>query len=584
MVLQSNGESPMIVEPSRKHLLTVSVEDYFHSGSLNAVVGPKHWTRIESRLEKNLQEVLDLLREHDVLATFFVLGWTAERQPELVRLIRKAGHEIACRGWAKEVTAHTARFKEDLIRAREALEAAGSNRIYGYRHWRWIDRPEELWVLDEIAQLGYSYDSSVNPKFRRFQSDRRWSEAHERKSSSGIPYWEFPVSTINVLGYRIPFSGGNYLRQFPHQMVIREITRWDRTCPSPIVFYFFPWEFDTDQPQIKGVSMLQQIRHYRRLGKTRHVLRKYFQQYRFQPIGDHLKLPWRTAPVDPPKRRPLEVLSEPAEAPADAVPVTVVVPLFNEEATIPYLQGNLLDVRRRLSSHHRVHFALVDDGSSDATWARINERFFALPNFTLLRHEKNAGVAAAILTGIRSAPTEIVASIDCDCSYDPAELASMLPLIQNADMVTASPYHPEGRVANVPRWRLFLSRTLSWMYSKLLGSPLHTYTSCFRVYRKSALEGLQIKHGGFLGVAEMLVRLRLRNGRIVEFPTTLESRLFGESKMKIVRTIWRHLGLLRELTGLRLRGQIPRPPEPALPVPAVPPAPVSAPPTGVHQP
>jgi dolichol-phosphate mannosyltransferase len=149
----------------------------------------------------------------------------------------------------------------------------------------------------------------------------------------------------------------------------------------------------------------------------------------------------------------------------------------------------------------------------------------------------------------------------------------MIPMIENADLVTASPYHPDGKVFNVPPWRLFLSRTLCWIYSKLLGKAIHTYTSCFRVYRKSAVESLSLQHGGFLGVAEILIRLRLRGGRILEFPTTLESRLFGESKMKIVRTIWSHLGLVRELVGLRLRGGGPPPDS----VPAVPAAPAPAP-------
>jgi dolichol-phosphate mannosyltransferase len=168
--------------------------------------------------------------------------------------------------------------------------------------------------------------------------------------------------------------------------------------------------------------------------------------------------------------------------------------------------------------------------------------------------------------------------MDCDCSYDPAELEKMIPMIQDADLVTASPYHPDGEVYNVPAWRLFLSRTLSSIYSVLLSSKIHTYTSCFRVYRKEAVEKLQLREGGFLGVAELLIRLRLAGGRVVEYPTTLASRLFGESKMKVVRTIFRHLGLIAELARLRLRGVPVAPPVPAdsLPVPA-PPAPVPSP-------
>ncbi|HLY75646.1 MAG TPA: glycosyltransferase, partial [Planctomycetota bacterium] len=458
-------------------------------------------------------------------------------------------HEIASRGYGKGIIQGPQALRESLHRTREALEASGSNRVYGYRHWRWITHPDELWILQVAAGVGHAYSSSVNPLLRRFAHDSRWLEPHCREfPPSGRPLWEFPVSTTNVLGHRLPISGGNYLRQLPHRMMSAAIARLDRTRQAPILFYFFPWEIDCSQPQIRGVSFLQQMRHYRRIGKTRHIFSKYFKRYSFQPIGDHLGLPWRTAPVEPRASRPLaEIISADPEPSPGALDVSVVVPLYNEESNVPFLHGNLLDLRRRLARHYRVQFILVNDGSSDGTRARLEERFAGFPGCRILHHEKNAGVAAAILTGIRNATTEFVASMDCDCSYDPNDLEAMIPLIENADLVTASPYHPDGAVFNVPRWRLFLSRTLSWMYSGILKSTIHTYTSCFRVYRKSAVEQLPVRQGGFLGIAEMLIRLRLAGGRITEYPTTLESRLFGESKMKILRTITRHLGLLFEL-------------------------------------
>lgn len=541
----------------RKHLLTVSVEDYFQSGSLNGVIARKHWTRIESRLEKSIQKVISLLEENQVKATFFVLGWIADRQPEIVKLIRAAGHEIASRGYWKGMPSSPTQLREELHRAREALEGAGSNRIFGYRYPAWITKPEGLWILDVLAQEGYDYSSSVNPIGRRFADHPGWTEAVlHRAPDAPRPIWEFPVSTMNLLGYRIPISGGNYLRQLPHRILSGEVAAWTRSRSSPVLFYFFPWEIDDEQPQIQGISFYQQMRHYRRIGKPAHVFRKYFAQYQFQPIGDHLNLPWRTAPVDPPKpKAPVEIRTVKSGPVRELMPVTLVIPLYNEEANVPYLYGNLVDLKRRLEKRFRIHFLLVDDASTDATVERLRARFADFPDLRIIRHAANGGVAAAILTGVKDATTEIVASIDCDCSYDPGELDEMIPMIESADLVTASPYHPRGTVFNVPPWRLFLSRTLSSWYSMLLGSAIHTYTSCFRVYRKSAIENVPIKHGGFLGVAEMLIRLRLKGGCIVEFPTTLESRLFGESKMKIVRTIFSHLGLLRELVGLKMRGK-----------------------------
>ncbi|MBI4604761.1 MAG: glycosyltransferase, partial [Planctomycetes bacterium] len=181
------------------------------------------------------------------------------------------------------------------------------------------------------------------------------------------------------------------------------------------------------------------------------------------------------------------------------------------------------------------------------TWEQLSERFAGVRDVHVLRHPENRGVAAAILTGIQNAPTEIVCSIDCDCSYDPNVLESMVPMIGSADLVTASPYHPQGRVFNVPGWRLFLSKTLSIVYSLLLRHRIYTFTSCCRVYRKSFVERLRLKSAGFLGVAEMLIQTKLLGGRVAEHPATLESRLFGESKMKVARTIFRHLGLIAEL-------------------------------------
>ena len=174
-----------------------------------------------------------------------------------------------------------------------------------------------------------------------------------------------------------------------------------------------------------------------------------------------------------------------------------------------------------------------------------------------MRHANNRGVAAAILTGIRKAQSDIVCSIDCDCTYDPHQLEALIPLLtDNVDMVTASPYHSEGAVRNVPGWRLFLSRTLSMLYRRVLHHRLATYTSCFRVYRRSTAEELDIREGGFLGVAEMLGRLDLDGGTIVECPAVLEVRLLGRSKMKTVRTIFGHLRLLARLSASRLSGGI----------------------------
>src|SRR5262249_51413580 len=157
---------------------------------------------------------------------------------------------------------------------------------------------------------------------------------------------------------------------------------------------------------------------------------------------------------------------------------------YNEELILPYLANTLASVEAKLHEY-AITFVLVDDGSKDATWAGLQKAFGGQPGFELYRHEHNRGVAAAIMTGIRRARDEIGCPIACDCTYDPRGLAEMIPRLQpGVDLVTASPYHPEGHVRNVPGWRLKLSKAASWLYRRVLRHKLHTYTSCFRVYRR----------------------------------------------------------------------------------------------------
>jgi len=177
-------------------------------------------------------------------------------------------------------------------------------------------------------------------------------------------------------------------------------------------------------------------------------------------------------------------------------------------------------------------------------------------NYRIVRHAKNLGVAGAIATGIAAAETEIVCSIDCDCTYDPHALEEMISLLgPDVDLVTASPYHPRGSVRNLPAWRLSLSRTLSRLYRLLLRHKLYTYTSCFRVYRRGQVLQLGVRNTDFLGIAELLARLDLAGGGIVEFPATLQVRMLGHSKMRVLETILGHLGLLCRLALVRIAGR-----------------------------
>ncbi len=543
----------------RRHVLTVSVEDYFQSHDLASRVRYKQWDRIESRVEPAVQSTLELFASHDVKATYFVSGWIAERHPKIVPTIVAAGHEVASAGYSPRRSARATpdALRKDLRLARQLLESQGANRVWGYRASHWLER-DELWVLDVLADEGYRYDASVNPLLRRFADRPDLARAAPVASvAAREPFWEFPVSTVRVAGMRLPFSGGNYVRQFPHT-ALRHAVAWHHAHEdAPLVFYLMSWELDREQPRFDLLPWLTAMRHYRNLAKTTWVLDEYLARYPFGSVAAYLGLDLTPAAPQPGVAAP----APRDEPPLPRVPspwpgvthVTVAVPVFNEAPNIAFLRATLTRLRARLADRYRISIVLVDDGSRDDTVARIREQFEGVEDVTLVEHGVNRGIGAAMMTGIRAAPSELVCTIDCDCSYDPDILEQMIPLAKDADLVTASPYHPQGRTLNVPEWRLTLSRTLSRMYRRLVGAELHTFTSCCRVHRKSVFAPMELRHEDFLGVAEMLLTAGLAGRRVVEFPATLESRLFGQSKMQTAKVIRGHLGLLTELWRDRAR-------------------------------
>jgi polysaccharide deacetylase family protein (PEP-CTERM system associated) len=544
--------------PPRRHLLTVGLEDYYDVGSFGAVIERSTWARLERRLEIGTRRALALLDQYDAHATFFVLGWVADAAPELVREIADHGHEVASRGYHHRPIARfsPAALREDLDRTREALTRATGRPVHGHRVADWLDG-EDLWPLDVIADAGFRYDSSLRPLFRRCAS-APWRRFAHHYQHDGRELWEFPLSAVSLSGWCIPVAGGNYFRQLPHPLIARAVAHWDRTVAAPFVMYFHTWELDEEQPRITAAPLHARTRHYRHLERMPAILRHYLSRYRFTSVADHLGLDTAPRAVSDPAPAPPHVVAppraaHPAARAAHREPVTIVVPCYNEEATIPLLLNALGQVEEELSDRWDVRLLFVDDGSRDATANVLAAACATRPGARLVRHAVNRGIAASIGTGIRHADTEIVCSMDCDCSYDPLELGRMLPLLdRDVAVVTGSPYHPRGRVRNVPAWRLGLSRSLSRLYRAVLGQPLYTYTSCFRVYRRSLVVAVPVRHGGFLGIAELLGKVLLGGERVVEHPTTLAVRVLGCSKLRTTRTILGHLRLLTTLAHLRL--------------------------------
>jgi hypothetical protein len=437
-----------------------------------------------------------------------------------------------------------------VIALREHFQCAPGGRGVPRRHW---DRfPSRLSrnaddVLDLLDRHGARATFLVDEWIAERHApliDRLAASGHE---VAGVDYpGDFPTGRTGAGKY---VARGERLRLLPEPFVPGFVTAWSRT-ETPRILAFDLWEIDPQTPRMAIHSGLNRVRAYRNLDRFRHRLDRLLSEVQFEPLGTRSDFTRDRATFVGQVGGMQRILSEVEPA---REPVSIVVPCFNEEPGLGYLANALAELDQGFGRRHPLSFVLVDDGSSDGTWAEMNRLFGADPRFKLVRHPRNRGIGAAILTGISAAPTDIVAVIDSDCSYDPSRLEEMVPLLEpDVALVTASPYHVEGGVEGVPEWRLFLSRGASRLYRTVLRNKLATYTSCFRVCRKSAVSSLPLRHDGYIGVVEMLARLDLAGWRIVEHPVVLEARLLGQSKLRLVRVIAGHLRFISEISVARI--------------------------------
>lgn len=227
--------------------------------------------------------------------------------------------------------------------------------------------------------------------------------------------------------------------------------------------------------------------------------------------------------------------------------VSVVVPIFNEEAGIGLLREKLLKLKQLLGDDCRLEFIFVDDGSSDRTVEGLKNEFaaFGVP-FKIVEHGKNRGVGAAFRSGFQVCRGKLICTIDADCTYSPEGLKLLLDALAEtgADIAVASPYHPQGGVEGVPWWRLALSRRCSALYRWASPLKLYTYTSIFRAYRSEVIKNVSFTSDGFVSAAEILLAAGRQGYRVTEVPMVLRARSIGRSKMKVLRTIVSHLRML----------------------------------------
>ena len=224
--------------------------------------------------------------------------------------------------------------------------------------------------------------------------------------------------------------------------------------------------------------------------------------------------------------------------------LSIVIPCYNEEDNISRLQRELVPVVADLARNRSLEVVFVDDGSTDGTAAALHSAFDGETRWPvrIVSHDRNRGLGAALRTGLGAARGDVLVTTDSDGTYRFTEIPALLArLTPNVDIVTASPYHPQGRVAGVPAYRLVLSRGSSLLYRLLVNWHLNTYTALFRAYRRRAIENITIQSDGFLAGTELLVKATLSGARTAELPAVLYVRKYGVSKAKIARTIWAHL-------------------------------------------
>jgi polysaccharide deacetylase family protein (PEP-CTERM system associated) len=272
-----------------KNALTFDVEEYFHAEAFARVLRPEQWPALESRVVATTGRILDILDRERVRATFFILGWVAERHPGLVREIASLGHEIGCHGYGHRMIQHLTRseFERDVTRAKSALEDAIGHAVLGYRAPTFSIMRETLWSLEVLCEAGFRYDSSIFPIVHdRYGISDAPRFPHRLRDPNGCDLVEFPMSTVMLVGRRVPVAGGGYFRLTPYTLTRRALRRINREG-QPAMVYLHPWELDPDQPRLPA-GPLTRFRHLVNVGKTEARLVRLLGDFTFAPAAEVL--------------------------------------------------------------------------------------------------------------------------------------------------------------------------------------------------------------------------------------------------------------------------------------------------------
>ncbi|MBL8339714.1 MAG: DUF3473 domain-containing protein [Rhodoferax sp.] len=260
--------------------LTIDVEDYFQVSAFAPTIDRSTWDARECRVERNVDRILAMLAERQVQATFFTLGWVAERYPAVVRKIVAAGHELASHGYGHERASDLseAAFFEDISRAKAILEDISGVQVKGYRAPSFSIGEGNLWAFDCLLRAGYRYSSSIYPiAHDHYGMPDAPRQPHEVRPG----LLEVPITTLRFFNRNFPSSGGGYFRLLPYALSRWMLNRVNTVDGQPGIFYFHPWEIDPGQPRIDGISSKTRFRHYVNIGRTEGRLRALLRDFRW---------------------------------------------------------------------------------------------------------------------------------------------------------------------------------------------------------------------------------------------------------------------------------------------------------------
>lgn len=272
-----------------KNILTVDLEDWFSVETLQDRYNRDEWPDLEATVERNGYRILELLDHYKVHATFFVLGWIADRYPKLVGDVSSAGHEIGCHSYYHRMVSSldAEEFRKDTELAIDAILKACGQRPTGYRSPSWGMRQDMDWAYQVLAELGFQYDSSIFPIRHDIYGDPGAPrQAYEVRVSENKKIIEFPASTVDFLGKRMPLGGGGWLRQFPYWFTRRGIKKLNR-ANIPAMVYLHPWEIDPKLPRVK-MNFKNSFRQYGNLESMQPKLQRLLDDFDFIPLCDYI--------------------------------------------------------------------------------------------------------------------------------------------------------------------------------------------------------------------------------------------------------------------------------------------------------